>query len=300
MSTLTSPQDLAGGYAPSGVSDADAAPPAATRPPSAVAAHSTFAGIMRGEWIKLLSLRSTWWALVSTAALMTLVSLAAAMSLDAMADDPIMGPAIAEMHGAEVISGGFQIGMLTIAVLGALFITGEYSTGMIRSTFAAAPTRVPVLAAKAIALVVLTTAVTLVGVTLSYLVTMPQLAEYDLVPALDDPRTWRVLGGTLYFLVSAALFSLGIGTLLRSTAATVTVALTVLLLLPGILSFIGLDWVETIVSYLPLPASASFLTEGETSVRGAELSAQAGLLVIAAYAVVPLVAGAVALRRRDA
>jgi ABC-2 type transport system permease protein len=61
-------------------------------------------------------------------------------------------------------------------------------------------------------------------VTLSYFVTMPQLSQYDLVPALDDPGTWRVFGGTLYSLISAALFSLGVGTLLRSTAASLTAA----------------------------------------------------------------------------
>lgn len=262
--------------------------------------RSTFAGVMRGEWVKLLSLRSTWWTLAATVALMTLVSLAAAMSLDAMADDPVMGAAVADMHGAEVISGGFQIGMLTIAVLGALFITGEYSTGMIRSTFAAVPMRLPVLGAKAIALVILTVVVTVVGVAASYLVTTPQLAAYGLVPALDDPSTWRVLGGTTYFLVAAALFTLGVGTLLRSTAATVTVALTVLLLLPGALSFITLDWVETLVGYLPLPASSAFLTAGATDVRGVGLTAQGGLLVVAAYALIPMLAAAVSLRRRDA
>jgi len=281
-----------------------ASPPEITAPTTLVRpghpTHGSFAGLMRGEWIKLLSLRSTWWTLASTVVLMTLVSFAAAMSLDAMAADPLMAPAIADLHGAEVISGGFQIGMLTIAVLGALFITGEYSTGMIRSTFAAVPTRLPVLAAKAVALVVLTTVVTAVGVTLSYLVTMPQLAGYDLVPALDDPGTWRVLAGTAYFLVAAALFTLGIGTLLRSTAGTVTVALAVLLLLPGVLSFISLDWVETLVGYLPLPASSAFLTAGDTDVRGVALTAGEGIAVIAAYAVVPMVAAAVALRRRDA
>ncbi|MPV37660.1 ABC transporter permease subunit [Georgenia subflava] len=264
-----------------------------------VDARSSFRGVMRGEWIKLLSLRSTWWSLGATVALMALVSLAAAMSLDAMTEDPAMSQAVAQMHGADVISGEFQIGMLTIAVLGALLITGEYSTGMVRSTFAAVPTRTPVLLAKAIALVVLTTAVTVVGVALSYLVTLPQLSEYGLVPALDDAVTWRVVGGTVYFLVASALFSLGVGTLLRSTAGAVTVSLTVLLLLPGILSFISLDWVETIVSYLPLPASAAFVTAAETSVRGADLSAGAGLAVVAAYAVVPLVAAGVVLRRRD-
>jgi ABC-2 type transport system permease protein len=241
----------------------------AATPPAAAQVQPTFAGVVRGEWIKLLSLRSTWWALASTAAVITLVALAAAASLNAMADDPALAPGIEQMHGAEVISSGFHFGMLTIAVLGALLITGEYATGLIRSTFAAVPTRIPVLAAKALTLVVLTAAVTLVSVTLSYFLTMPRLSQYDLVPALDDPGTWRVFGGTLYSLISAALFSLGVGTLLRSTAASLTAALTVLLLLPGILSFIRLDWVETIVSYLPLPASSALLTTGAVETQGA-------------------------------
>lgn len=272
----------------------------AATPPAATQSHPnpTFAGIMRGEWIKLLSLRSTWWALTSTAAVITLVALAAAASLNTMANDP--APALGQIHGAEVIASGFHFGMLTIAVLGALFITGEYATGMIRSTFAAVPTRIPVLAAKALTLVVLTAAVTLLSVTLSYLVTMPHLSQHDLVPALDDPGTWRVLGGTLYALIAAALFSLGIGTLLRSTAASITAALTVLLLLPGILSFITLDWVQTIVSYLPLPASSALLTTGAADPQGADLSTQASLIVMAAYAIVPIVAAAVTLHRRDA
>jgi len=258
-------------------------PPTTTRAaaaPSTAEVNTTVAGILRGEWIKLLSLRSTWWALASTAALMTLASLAYAMSLTAMADDPVTAPGIQQMHGVEIVTSGFTFGMLIIAVLGALCITGEYSTGMIRSTFA--------------------TAVALVSATLSYLVTMAPLSGYDLVPALDDPGTWRVLGGAVYCLTAAALFSLGLGTLLRSTAATITVALTVLLLLPGILSFITLDWVQTIVSYLPLPASEVLLTTGTTDLPGATLSTPASLVVVAAYAVIPLAAAAVALRRRDA
>ena len=271
----------------------------AAPPPAGGRAEPTFAGIMRGEWIKLLSLRSTWWALAATAAVTTLAALAAAASLGSMADDPT-APGIQQLHGAEVIASGFPFGMLTIAVLGALLITGEYATGSIRSTFAAVPTRLPVLAAKALTLLALTAAVTLPSLTLSYLVTMPQLSQYDLVPALEDPGTWRVLGGTLYSLTAAALFSLGIGTLLRSTAASLTAALTVLLLLPGTLSFIRLDWVQTIVSYLPLPASSALRTTGTVQTTGANLSTQGSLIVMAAYAVVPLAAAAVTLHRRDA
>ena len=134
--------------------------------------------------------------------------------------------------------------------------------------------------------------------TLSCFLTMPLLSLYDLVPALDDPGTWRVFGGTFYPLISAALFSLGVGTLLRSTAASLTAALTVLL--PGILSFIRLDWVKTIVSYLPLPASSALLTTGAVETQGASLSAQASLIVMAACAAVPIAAAAVTLHRRDA
>lgn len=108
-----------------------------------------------------------------------------------------------------------------------------------------------------------------------------------------------MLGGSVYCLTAAALFSLGIGTLLRSTAATVTVALTVLLL-PGTLGFVAIDWVQTIVSYLPLSASSTLLTTGTTDVPSGNLSTHASLVVVAAYAVVPIVAAALALRRRDA
>ena len=123
---------------------------------AAVPTRATFAGTVRGEWIKLLSLRSTWWVLAATIALITGVSLAVAASLDAMAADPATAGGLATANGAEAVSGGFQLGMLTLAVLGALLITGEYSTGMIRSTLAAVPTRVPVLVAKAVVLTVLT------------------------------------------------------------------------------------------------------------------------------------------------
>lgn len=268
--------------------------------PSTTEVNSTFAGVMRGEWIKLLSLRSTWWALTSTAALMTLASVAYAMSLNAMAEDPVTVPGIAQIYGAEIVASGFPFRMLIIAVMGALCITGEYSTEMVRSTFAAVPTRLPVLAAKALTLVVLAAAVALVSVTLSYLVTMAQLPQYDLVPALGDPGTWRVLGGAAYCLTAAALFALGIGTLLRSTPATVTVALTVLLLLPGTLSFITLTGCRPSSATCPCRRPQRRSQPGRPMCRVPSSPHTRAWVVVAAYAVISLVAAAVALGRRDA
>jgi ABC-2 type transport system permease protein len=163
------------------------------------------------------------------------------------------------------------------------------------------PARLPVLAAKAIAVSVATALVTVLSLVLTYLITSPLLAEHDLVPRLDDAQTWQVVAGMAYFLVAAALFSLGMGTLLRSTAGAVTASLTVLLLLPGILQIIGLDWLQNLIDYLPQPAATAFLTVSDATLGGPqELTPVVGLLVVAAYAVVPMALAAVSLRRRDA
>jgi ABC-2 type transport system permease protein len=133
---------------------------------------------------------------------------------------------------------------------------------------------------------------------------LPGRTLWEAFPATvgTEGWTWQVFGGTVYFPIAAALFSLGVGTLLRSSAGAITVALTVLLLLPTFLVLVTLDWVETAVEYLPLPASGAFLGGGEDSLSavGNGLGPATGLLVVAAYAVVPLVAGAAVLRRRDA
>jgi ABC-2 type transport system permease protein len=265
----------------------------------AVDARLSFGGIMRGEWIKLLSLRSTWWTLGITVVVMALLALAQASSVGYLLEPPMAVP-VEELHGAEFVTGGYQFGMVTIAVLGALLITGEYSTGMIRSTLAAVPARLPVLAAKAIALVVVTVVVSVVSLGVAYLVAMPFLSNHDLVPAFDDSLTWQAFGGMTYFFVVAALIALGLGAVLRHTAGTITAVLGLLLLLPMILQFINIDWVQDVMQYLPLNAAMAFLGISEFFGSNESLTAWQGVAVVGAYAVVALVAGAWSLRRRDA
>ncbi|RPF27079.1 ABC transporter permease subunit [Georgenia muralis] len=265
---------------------------------SDVHAELSFAGVVRGEWIKLLSLRSTWWTLATTVALMALIALAASASLaEIVGDGPVGAPL---PHGAEFVTTGSQLGIVTVAVLGALLMTGEYSTGMVRSTLAAVPSRFPVLAAKGIVLTVVTVAVAIVSIAASYLSARPFLDDHGLVPALDDAQTWQVFGGTIYFFVATALLALGIATVLRHTAGSITAVLGLLLLLPGVLQLISIDWVQDVTSMLPLPASFAFL--GVSGAMGGNelLTPWEGVGVIAAYAVVTLAAGAVLLRRRDA
>lgn len=258
-------------------------------------------GVLRAESIKLLSLRSTWWTLASTVVVMALFALAQAASLQMLAEQSELagapGPA---MQGAEVVSGGYQFGMLAVAVLGILAITGEYSTGMIRSTLTAVPSRIPVLAAKAVVLSVLTVVVGTVGLVVSYAVTLPMLTRHDLVPALDAPDTWQVFGGMIYFLVTVALFSLGAGTIIQHSSGAITTVLGFLLLLPMILPYITLDWVQELMTCLPVSAATAFLALDDRLALAGDLTPWQGVLVVALYPAATVAAGAVLLHRRDA
>src|SRR5699024_1099936 len=162
------------------------------------------------------------------------------------------------------------------------------------------PTRLPVLAAKGIVLTAVTVVVTAIAFVTSYAATAPVLADHDLVPGLTDPTTWQITGGVTALLGAAAMFTLGIGPRLRSTRGSVTVAITTLLLHPGILQFIPVDWVQDAMEYLPLPAATAFVTVSDAFGGAGDLSAWQGAAIVAAWAVVPMVAAAIVLRRRDA
>ncbi|GAA4288825.1 ABC transporter permease subunit [Georgenia daeguensis] len=308
MSTTTTTPPAGPGAGASAVAPSAARPDSTTTtgpgPDGSAVADSVgdarlgFLGVMKGEWIKLLSLRSTWWTMGITVAVMTLLALAMSSSLDVMTVEGM--PAGVQLHGAEFVIGGYQFGTVTIAVLGALLMTGEYSTGMIRSTLAAVPSRLPVLAAKALALVVLTVVVSAVSIVGAYLVSRPFLADYDLVPSLGDSLTWQAFGGMTFFFMAAAFIALGLGAVLRHTAGTITTVLGLLLLLPGVLQFVQIDWVQDLVALLPLPAAVSFLGLSGMFGTNEVLTAWQGVAVVGAWAAAALAAGAVSLRRRDA
>lgn len=273
----------------------------------AVHARLSFFGVLKAEWIKLLSLRSTWWTLAITVVVMVLFGLLQASSIQFMMEDEQLAAIASNMHGAEVATSGYFFAVVTVAVLGALMFTGEYSTGMIRSTLAAVPTRLPVMAAKAIAIVVVSVLTSAVGIAGAHVATIPMLNEYDLVPALDDETTWQIYGGTAFFFVAVALFALGLGALLRSTAGAITAVLGIMILLPMVLSFFNQDWVQDIAAFLPLNAAGAFLSPSGAADAGTaamdagiDLTAWEGVGVVGAWAVLALILGSIVLRRRDA
>ncbi|MFC0681267.1 ABC transporter permease subunit [Lysobacter korlensis] len=256
----------------------------------------SFAGTLRSEWIKLLSLGSTWWVVGACVVVAASFGLLQAATLDVTPEEAAAHMIAVAGHGAEIIVGGYSMTALAVAVLGALAMTAEYSTGTIRATLGAVPTRLPVLAAKAVIVAVITTATSVVGLAVTWLAVQPVLAPRNLLPELDDPVTWQLFGGSTFFLVASALLALGLGSALRSTAGTVTAAHVLLFVLPGILQFVAVGWVQDLLPYLPLSAAAAFLDPAPADV----LAAWRGVAVVGIYAAAALVAGAVSLHRRDA
>lgn len=262
-------------------------------------AHVNFARVLRSEWIKFTSLRSTIWTIAVTLVLMVGFSLLMAWGMSFASEAPEgQGPPVAEgsVMGASAVVISYGIAQIVVAVWGVLVISGEYSTGQIRSTLTAVPTRLPVLAAKALLMAVASFIVGALGVALSVLATAPILSSNDMAIDLADSATLEMLLGVPLYLTGITLFALGIGALVRHSAGGIAVVLGLIIVLP-ILTTIPLDFIETIAPYFP-SAAGERIVMGEMD--GAVLTPWQGFGVFMIYVVAALAAAGVLLRRRDA
>ncbi|HLR28695.1 MAG TPA: ABC transporter permease subunit [Ruania sp.] len=267
--------------------------------------HVNFARVLRSEWIKLTTLRSTPWTVGVTVLAMVGIALLGAYSIAATADMVASGqipadagvPDFGPRDGTTMVNSGWVFAQIVVTVLGVLTISGEYSTGQIRSTLTAVPTRLPVLAAKGILVAVIAFVTGLVSVAISYGATFPILQPHETVPDLADGETIRVLLGAPLYLTMVALLALGVGALLRHAAAGISTVLGLLLMLPLLSQFITVDWFQDVAEYFPMSAGSLITDYGS---NGAGLSPWEGFGVLAIYVVVALAAAAVLLRRRDA
>lgn len=249
----------------------------------------SWAGAFNAEWTKLRSVRSTYILLAIAVGLVLTGFL-----LEAIDGDRTLDAAI----GVGLRSGVGQ-GQLAIAVLGALAVTGEYASGMIRATLAAVPTRLPVLTAKAAALalaIVVVSIVTFIAGSLA----AAMIVGGDLGAVLSDPEVIRAFLGGAGYLVGIALIGSAIGWLTRSAAFAVTLIAIVTIVLPITLPLIQLDWVERLGEFLPNEIGRRMVMLGERAAIETGLGPLASSAVYAAYAAIALAAAALVLRRRDA
>lgn len=264
--------------------------PPLTRPRADTVHRPSFLRSLHGEWIKLATLRSTWWSIAIAAALTIGIAMLIAQAVDQPGFDPI-----------QAVVMPIQFTMLLAGILGAISVTGEYSTGMIRSTFAANPVRGSVLAAKAVVIALF--------LFVSSLLTFfaAALAVTAVVSTRDQSINWSDPSASLLPIVVSslamavfALIGVAFGFILRSGAGAIAATVGLLFVLPIVANFFMLAgeswaWVMDAAAYLPVAAAQSaILTDG------AALETPVAYLTLAAWVAAGMLGAWAVLRTRDA
>jgi ABC-type transport system involved in multi-copper enzyme maturation permease subunit len=258
--------------------------------------RATFWRVVRSEWTKIWSVRSTFWALLML--VVVTIGFAALFSWGTQANlDQLTPEDRATLDPTNISLAGMLFGQLIAAVLGALVISSEYSTGGIRSTLAAVPNRLKLLAAKAVVLVVI---VVLIGTITSFAAFyMGQMffARSNLEAELGDPNVLRALLGAGLYLGGCAMLGFAVGALLRSTPAAITTAVAALFVLPLLSNALPGEWGNTIMKYFTQNAGSQVAT---TRSLPDMLGPWTGFTVFTVEWLVVMVVAAVLMVRRDA
>ncbi|MEO7069075.1 MAG: hypothetical protein ABI131_01125 [Nostocoides sp.] len=272
----------------------------ATRPgPSTVPSGRTGvtqARVLLSEWTKIRSLRSTVYSLLI--ALVIIIGLAILIPSVTVAHWPPRDPGEAAAFDAtsRSLAGGF-LAQLAIGVLGVLLVTGEYATGMIRATFAAVPARLPVLWAKVVVFGAVTLVTTLPTVFLAWWIGQSILSGKHIEAHFSSQGVTRAIVGTALYLTVVGLLGLGLGALLRNTAAGISALFGVLFVLPIIVRFLPSSWSQPIDKYLPNTVGQAIT---QVHCDPAAIGPWPAFALFCGYAAAVIVAAAVMLRRRDA
>jgi ABC-2 type transport system permease protein len=271
----------------------------AERPAALGPGRITQAGVIRAEWIKLRSLRSTWWSLLAAVLIIDgLGTLFSALHAHRMTQNGGPGSRIFGFDATQVSLRGVFLAQLAIGVLGVLVITGEYSTGMIRSSLAAVPRRVPVVFAKAAVFAAVVFVVSLIGSFFGFLLGQQAQASTHAQASLSTPGADRAILGAALYLTLIGLLGVGLGFLVRNTAGAIATLFGVVLVAPILANALPTPYSTDVTKYLPLSAGQRVI---ETMNPDANLLGPwVGLAVTALYALVALGAGIVILKRRDA
>jgi ABC-2 type transport system permease protein len=257
-----------------------------------------FADVMRSEWTKIRTVRSTFWTLLAAAVAMIGISaIAATVIVNQWAT---LEPADkASFNAIEIGVAGAFFAQLAIGVLGVLVITTEYGTGMIRATFAAVPQRRMVLGAKALVLFLVTLVVGVASSLVSFFVVQAILSTHSnpaLSASITDPGALRTVLGGGVFLAVMGLLGFSLGAVLRRSAGAITALFGLVFFLPGLMQLLPASVTDAVTKYLPSNAGSAIYRQ----VKGPQvLSPGVGLLVLCAYALAALGLAAFVVQRRD-
>ncbi|MGK5168922.1 ABC transporter permease [Geodermatophilus sp. CPCC 205761] len=242
-----------------------------------------FPALLRSEWTKLRSVRSTWWSSAVYVVVVGAFSWLAAAVTDRA---PAAGVAV------STALTGFGFGQVVLVVLGVLVGAGEHTTGMALASYAAVPRRTRLQLARTVvvaALVAVLSVVLAVGCALAARLLTVVPGGVD----LTDPSVLRPLGLQVLSAVALVVLGVAVGTALRSTAGGVGACLLLVLVLPVLLAADGGPWTERLGEALPA------LRVGEDAFLVGASTWPVGLVVVGAWALGAWAIGAVLIERRD-
>jgi ABC-type transport system involved in multi-copper enzyme maturation permease subunit len=253
--------------------------------------------VLHAEWAKLWSLRTTWITL--GLALLFLVAVGAIAAVQYESQVSGGKPPSGELASETAVSlalFGVNFAKLALGVLGVLVTAGEYSTGMIRSTLAAVPRRLPVLWSKAAMFGLVSLVVGTVGVFVAFLFTGAIVSGTPAAMGLSDGGVVRSLLGAGLYLGLVGVLGAALGALLRSVAGGISVLVGALMMVSLLLSLLPSSWQDNVGKYLPDAAGESIFA---LTHEAGTLSPTAGLLVFIGWTALALAGAAYRLVRRD-
>ncbi|MFJ2864246.1 ABC transporter permease [Kitasatospora sp. NPDC087314] len=274
-------------------------PAAAAQRPARPAYRVTPARVLRSEWAKLWSLRSTWITLGLGLLFLVAFGLIAAFQFKSRITSgrPMDRGDFADASTLSLSLFGTNFAQLALGVLGVLVAAGEYSTGMIRSTLAAVPRRLPVLWSKATVYGLIVLLLGTAGVFTAFLADSGILSGTRAAMTFSDAGVLRGLLGAGLYLALVGVIGVALGALLRSVAGGISVLVASLMLVPGLISLLPSSWQNHISPYLPSHAGEAMFALHHDATT---LSPAAGLVVFLLWTVLALAGAAVRLVRSDA
>jgi ABC-type transport system involved in multi-copper enzyme maturation permease subunit len=254
------------------------------------------AGTIRSEFTKIRSVRSTFWTL--TALVLVCVGIGALITWGTESHWSQTAPGDrATFDATQTSLFPLYLGQLVIAVLGALVITAEYSTGMIRTSLTAMPRRGTVFAAKTLVFGVIAVVIGEVMSFVMFILGQAILHSTGASTTLSQPGVLRAVVGGGLFLAACGLFSFGLGAILRHTAGAISAAVGILFVLPILSNVMPHSWQVHIDKFLPSTAGAAIWSVRR---QGMLYSQWTEFAIFLAWTAGLLIIGLLLFRSRDA
>ncbi|MFF9016545.1 ABC transporter permease [Streptomyces sp. NPDC014870] len=245
--------------------------------------------VLRSEWHKLWTVRSTWITVLASVAFLLGVGILMGATYTSDGGDSDVDTVVLTLYGS-------QLGAICLAVLGILVTAGEYSTGLIRASLTAVPRRTPVLWAKATVFTAAVFTVSLLTALLTFLVAQLFLADTDQAASLTDDGVLAAIAGNAAGVTLLGLVALGLGAALRSVPGGIGAFIGGVMVLPEVLGMLPYDAMETAIRYFPTQAAGAL---GSATPLPNAASPGAALLALCLWAAAALIVPALLLRRRD-